>query len=1615
MTELRLALRISQDGAGQVQAALEGVSTAEARVGQAGAGAAPGQRVLSATLDAVGATATTATTQLDGLATAEGRVGQAGPANATRLGELDRALATTGSAAAATSARVLAFSIEGQGALQSLATQAQATSRTLSAALGMSGVRNLSQEHAAAQAAAAMQAQAAQSLATHQAAQAAAVAQAELATTQAMLDEARAASALSAAQATAAQSARALVVSEADLRAVLVAIETPAERHAAQVARLNALYQAGAVSTAQYHRAQAAYAVSLAQSEQATAKAAATGGILAGSLGGIAVGMAGITAIQLAENLLDTDAALQRVDNRIAFFSKSAAEAKAAQDGLRATAKALNTDYTVLADTYAKLIPLEQSGLLTHSQTEQILVGMTNAGKALGATNAQLAQSFYGLGQVITSPIVQLDELRQVTDPLPGLLQAMERAAKLPAGGFRSMSDEARTNAFVIKALVGALHEYDGAAQANANAIDAYSQQVKTAWQELAHESDGLLTSIHKTGSNILKSSMEYATASLAWWKQALRDANDVFGNGVPDDAMAAARRNPPREAPQNHTGPNPEEEQKLLDRINKMEERALEDRLAAEKAATEVVRAEIEARYSARKHWLDQMAQQTKEGYEVELAAAHDNQQKQIEIKKQELEAMRAWSEEKLSVIVDELKEERALTQDRAKQIEIDGRIAQAEQAIEAGRASNAQQTRKLSIEEEQFYAQRGASLDKLAASMQRAEAITAAAQTAYGTGGSQAAQAAAEATRKRLDLEQRIANVRKEYAGDQAAQDAAEGYLRAEATAVNRLEELTKQSARDTTDYWKTAWEQAVRRTDDLFQQFWEDLFTGSRSAFGSLKNLFLSTLAEMAHAAITRPIMVGLIGSMGVPTAASAASSQMGLGSLLGGGLSSAASWAWNQGASLLGFGSPAATTAAGPGVASTAGMGASLASAGTGLYNGMLSPTLAGWGATLGSSMGLGLTGTAALSYAGLYSPWSAVGALAGQLMGLKGGSTIANIALPTVGGLAGGAVGGLASGAAGAALGATAGAWAGPIGAIIGALLGSAGSMLFKAAVPRAGGEFVYSSDNQFSTISTSTHAGANAGILVDVGRRLATAFAGLERQFGIELGRITIGMDQQGRSLRLVGADAQNTFYDSEGKFYSKKGKLEEAYVQDSLEKFTVAMLKRSSVLKQIDDALIRGAVATSDRLEEMKNKLTKATKIRVFEGERTDLGNSLEKLQQDYDRFSAFITENVAKSLRPVEQAKLTTAYQRQFEGYVNSLQTTLAGLIGDASQSMASALQNLDDTLRTLRAQDAELQQAAKGGKGKLSYAALTEADIQAAGAGGFRALLRQLTGEAQPLGEQLAQLAAKFNVLEASASQYGVSLEEVAAAEKKARDNLLNNLTNGLVSNMETTTQAIIDNWRGTKATLARLSTGIDSGLAGLDALTGTVAQDQVSKIIDLAGQRYQIEIGQYQALLSSAQSLKDTLSGLALSDVSPLSPMEQLSKAQGDFWKNLAGAQTGDATAMGNLGGSLSSFLSIAKDYYTPNSPEFRALYDRATGAAGLVADNALTDVDKKAREIQQRTANVLEKLNAYLERQASKEAAIADGLNAVAKAVGDGLGENGPIAKAVKSSNKAVKK
>jgi|GEM_PF-7057647 len=240
---------------------------------------------------------------------------------------------------------------------------------------------------------------------------------------------------------------------------------------------------------------------------QVTAGLAPLPGQLAGvgqSALGAAGGLKALTVLGAALGLgkMAIDAAFvadrfQKLELRLSGLIGTGQRLAETQAFLSETARRQAQPLEALIDSYSKLLPLQQSGLLTTGQARAILTGFNDVAAATGATTAQLGQSLFGLAQGLSAGTLRAEELNQVTEPVPGLLQKLDQAAGLTAGGFRKLVVEGKVTSEMFRdILIKALQGYSGAAEKTADTLSASIVRLKNALNDLAVVAGGPVAKI---------------------------------------------------------------------------------------------------------------------------------------------------------------------------------------------------------------------------------------------------------------------------------------------------------------------------------------------------------------------------------------------------------------------------------------------------------------------------------------------------------------------------------------------------------------------------------------------------------------------------------------------------------------------------------------------------------------------------------------------------------------------------------------------------------------------------------------------------------------------------------------------------------------------------------------------------------------------------------------------------------------------------------------------------------------------------------------------------------------------------------------------------------------
>lgn len=189
-----------------------------------------------------------------------------------------------------------------------------------------------------------------------------------------------------------------------------------------------------------------------------------------------------------------------------------------------------------------------------------------------------------------------------------------------------------------------------------------------------------------------------------------------------------------------------------------------------------------------------------------------------------------------------------------------------------------------------------------------------------------------------------------------------------------------------------WAQWTESALERVDGAFADAWKNIGDGFAGFRDSLTNAFKQMLAELAHMAITRPIVMQIGAALGIGGAQSGGQGL--LGGLIGGGGGSGGGMDFGK---LLNYGQSiySGLTGVGPAVLAgyqSGGIGGAL-SGGAGYYGnlaGNAASTVGGWFGMGGGAAASSAAGSTAAGYTGsAYSAWAAGQGGAGAGAGLSG--------------------------------------------------------------------------------------------------------------------------------------------------------------------------------------------------------------------------------------------------------------------------------------------------------------------------------------------------------------------------------------------------------------------------------------------------------------------------------------------------------------------------------------------------------------------------------------------------------------------------------------------------
>ena len=200
----------------------------------------------------------------------------------------------------------------------------------------------------------------------------------------------------------------------------------------------------------------------------------------------LATAVGGYMALNFAQQQVQNIGQIQLLNARLQGLTTSSQEYAQVQNYLVEISNKHSKVYSAMADSYSQILTLRNSGVVTDKESKQILEGMSNVASKLGADTNRLGQAMYGISQGFSSGVLQAEEFKQVVEPLPGLMQSLDKAAGLSANGFRQLVNSGKvTSQFFKETLIKAFDDYEGAAERTASTIPGALNRTQTAYEQL--------------------------------------------------------------------------------------------------------------------------------------------------------------------------------------------------------------------------------------------------------------------------------------------------------------------------------------------------------------------------------------------------------------------------------------------------------------------------------------------------------------------------------------------------------------------------------------------------------------------------------------------------------------------------------------------------------------------------------------------------------------------------------------------------------------------------------------------------------------------------------------------------------------------------------------------------------------------------------------------------------------------------------------------------------------------------------------------------------------------------------------------------------------------------
>lgn len=216
------------------------------------------------------------------------------------------------------------------------------------------------------------------------------------------------------------------------------------------------------------------------------------------------------------QSLVQAGSDMQGLRARLEGLTGSAENAAEAMEFLRQTAALQKVDLLDVSDAYGRLLPSVDAGVLSMGEMREILRLTNDSIKAFQLGTGEAQGVFLGLSQLLGSGTVTMEDLRQVTDRMPGTISRLAAATGMTVAELKKMVATGTLTAEQLKGpLIEAMEKNAGAAKKLGATLQSVVIDFKNTWRDFGDtlSNTGVL---HVTSKIIQLLSFSFKGLSLA-------------------------------------------------------------------------------------------------------------------------------------------------------------------------------------------------------------------------------------------------------------------------------------------------------------------------------------------------------------------------------------------------------------------------------------------------------------------------------------------------------------------------------------------------------------------------------------------------------------------------------------------------------------------------------------------------------------------------------------------------------------------------------------------------------------------------------------------------------------------------------------------------------------------------------------------------------------------------------------------------------------------------------------------------------------------------------------------------------------------------------------------